>query len=763
MKFNRLALILLLFALAFAAHAQQSYMERADVLEPEKIGHPLNYSAAVEWFGKRSNYCLYVPETENGRKYFLLDLKRGKKTELFEEQQFIEKMDKFLGLPAINKRSRFSRLYPKFDGKNWTKFHICYRGKTLSYDLKNKRISHRIEKSEKTGGFFPELNDKRRYSKDSIFSISAIDHNLYLFRNGGKDSLKISFDGEPDYSFANVKKGEGINLPIGCWIGNSHTYMALRSDKRKVGTLTLVNSLSKPRPVEKTYKFEMPGDENVTQYEIWILNADKGTFRRLTEAEEYKDQEILATRMRRYEVVGNSIYFTRLNRERNKLDLCKIEADGSFKVLIRENCAPHLNEQLFDYRFINCNEILWWSERTGKGKFYLYDSNGRLKKEIGNASQVCAKIEKIDTSARNIIYSAYGGEKGINPNYKFYYSASLDKGIPLLLTSGDGDHSINFSPDGKYIIDSYSRMDMAPKHKICDTKGRLVMELDSCNVNLLLSKGWKYPEVVCVKAADSITDLYGVVYLPLSIEKNKKYPIITNVYPGPQDDQVPQSFSFDDNGNQSLANLGFIVINFSYRGSNPRRGRDFYNFGYGNLRDYATEDVHKVVCEIAKKYKFADINKVGIYGHSGGAFLTVASLLTYPDFFKVGIAASGNHDNNIYTKWWGESFHGVKEITDKNGATRFECKIPTNIEIADRLNSRLLLVTGDMDNNVHPASTLRLAKAFIDKGKRIDMLIMPGAEHEVENKYFLNVVRYYFVENLLGIKQNDINIVSHNL
>ena len=223
------------------------------------------------------------------------------------------------------------------------------------------------------------------------------------------------------------------------------------------------------------------------------------------------------------------------------------------------------------------------------------------------------------------------------------------------------------------------------------------------------------------------------------------------------------SFVVDDNGNQSLAELGFVVINVSVRGSSPLRGREFYCYGYGNPRDYPLPDTRHVGEELASRYPFIDLDRVGIYGHSGGAFQTVAAMLTYPDFFKVGVAASGNHDNNIYIQWWGETFHGVTAETDSvDHRTRFHTHIPTNMELADRLQGDLLLITGDMDRNVPPSSTYRMAHALIEAHKRFDFFILPGKDHGVMDDYYLNLIRYYFVEHLLHPTRRDIDIINHH-
>ena len=211
---------------------------------------------------------------------------------------------------------------------------------------------------------------------------------------------------------------------------------------------------------------------------------------------------------------------------------------------------------------------------------------------------------------------------------------------------------------------------------------------------------------------------------------------------------MPRSFAIDDNGNQSLAEMGFVVVTVAPRGSSPLRGRDFYCYGYGNLRDYAIADDKHAIETLARQYTFIDTTRVGIYGHSGGGAMAATAMMTYPDFYKVGVAASGNHDNNIYIQWWGETFHGLK-------------KIPTNMELAANLKGKLLLISGDVDDNVPYASTLRLAKALIDKNKRFDMIILPGKDHGVWDNYYQNLIRYYFKENLINPSGRDIDIINH--
>lgn len=719
-----------------------------------------NAFPSVAWLEEKDDEFIYSPRIEGENRYYLVNTRSWRKKELFKEKEVYAASDALLCLDEWRERPAFIR--PEFKGKDRRFFTYHYCGKKLIYDLKKKTVKE-VEKEETSAPpLYVKRDYHRKYSADSLYWISAVDDDIYLYFRGNGDSLRLTQDGQVYYSFAtggdreNHKKG--IQCAQGSWIGDTHKYILVRTDKRKVDTISLVDNLSNPRPKTRTYKFPMPGDENVPQYEVFLIDADKREINRIAEMDKFPDQELLMSRMSRYRIVGKDAYILRANRGRSQIELCRLNGhNGSVDVLISEDVSPHLNEQLFDFHILSGGkEILWWSERSGKGRFYLYDEEGRLKNPVGGESSVAGNIVRIDTLKRKLYFAAYGGEKGINPNYRFYYSASLDGGEASLLTPGDGDHSIEFSPSRNYIVDTYSRMDMAPKHQICDLEGKVVFEMESADLASLFKTGWTYPELLALNAADSVTKLYGVVYLPFNIEKGRKYPVIANVYPGPQDDQIPLSFSLDDNYNHSLAQLGFIVLNFQFRGSSPKRGKAFYNYGYGRLRDYALDDLYALIMQIGDKYSFADMDRVGIYGHSGGGFMTVSAMLSRPDFYKVGIAASGNYDNNIYTQWWGESFQGGHWIEDSSGKERFECNIPTSMELAENLKGRLMLITGDMDNNVHPASTMRMADALIRAEKRFDMLVLPGVDHGVGDKYYINLIRSYFAEHLSALSKTEL-------
>ena len=724
-----------------------------------------NQSISVDWLDGDRYFHYSIEDSTGVRHHYIVDTRSWKKKELFDPFSLpVRIAEKINGEGCPDKSGCLPDLsYIQVDGADPHVFTFRHLGRRFSYDSSKDFLE---EVRDPEGTALPEHNDKwyRSYSADSLFCISASGHNLVLYGPGERDSLVLTHDGEQYHSFAvggdSPKDSRDLSSPSGIWVGDSHRFFIVREDKRQVGTLTLVNSLAKPRPVAKTYKFPMPGDRHVTQYDAWLVDADARTITRL-DIDAYPDQKIVVPRFNNFPRTDRYVYFIRMNRPSDIVELCRADAaDGSVDVLIHEECKPHLNEQLFSFHVLNDGkDILWWSERTGKGMYYLYDGEGNLRNSVTPGEDfVSGKIVRIDTLSREIIFEGYGREAGVNPYYTFYYKASMDgRSTPVCLTPGNGTHSIRFSDGGRFIVDDMSRMDLAPRHRIFDMKGRERFRMEDADLSALYRRGWKEPLVMKVHAADSVTSLYGVVYLPFGLDTTKKYPIISSVYPGPQIDLVPTAFFVDDNYNQSLAQLGFVVVNFAYRGSSPYRGRDFYAYGYGNLRDYPLDDDYSVIRQIGEMLPYADTTRVGIYGHSGGGFMTATAMMTRPDFYKAGVAASGNYDNNIYTQWWGETFHGVSERKSQDGTVEFVCDVPGTCELAGNLKGNLLLITGDMDNNVHPASTIRLADALIKAGKHFDMMIIPGADHGLGDKYYVNLIRLYFAEHLLGMDTDYIN------
>ncbi len=639
-------------------------------------------------------------------------------------------------------------------------------------------------------------------SPDEKTVIFARGHNLFMMdaesfalalKKADDKAIKeeqLTTDGEEYYSYARTltdedrkelekqeKDRKDYRVPsiMIFWSHDSKKFACVRQDERKVGALWVINSLAEPRPTLETYKYGMPGEESQPQPEILIFDlASKSKLK--VKADKFKDPTYniftaprrAADSEREYpppprwlSETPDRLYFGRQTRDLHGYEVCVADTGtGEVRVLIEERLNTYVEYQ--PLRLIGGGlELLWWSERDGWGHYYLYDGEGRLKRQVTSGEFNCQGVEAVDEKARALYFTACGREPGVDPYYTHVYRVGLDAGEPKLLTPEKAAHSAQTADSGRSFVDNFSRVDQAPKSVLRDGSGAALLELETTDVSALVAAGFKFPEPFTVKADDGVTDLFGVMYKPFDFDPGRKYPVILYVYPGPQTESVSKTFS-PRNQNIPLAQLGFVVVEVGNRGGSPQRSKWYHNFGYGNLRDYGLADKKRAVEQLALLHPFIDLERVGIYGHSGGGFMTAAALLIYPDFFKVGVSSSGNHENNIYNRWWSEKHHGVKEVTDKDGNVKFEYSIDKNSEVARNLKGRLLLATGDIDNNVHPANTLRLAAALIKAGKRFDFFIFPGQRHGYGdmNDYWFWVRADYFARHLLGDHSQTVDLIE---
>ena len=340
------------------------------------------------------------------------------------------------------------------------------------------------------------------------------------------------------------------------------------------------------------------------------------------------------------------------------------------------------------------------------------------------------------------------------------YRVKADGSGLKLLTRGDYFHEVEMDDEARFVVDNYSRVNTIPYAELTDSEGRRIMTIQESDFSQLKAAGYQFPEPFTVKAADGVTDLYGVMYKPFDFDSTKVYPIIDYVYPGPQVEAVNYPFTRMSVRTDRLAQAGFIVITVGQRGGHPSRSKWYHNYGYGNMRDYPLADHVAAVEQLAARYGYIDLTRVGIHGHSGGGFMSTAAILQYPDFYKAAVSCAGNHDNRIYNRWWSETHHGVREEMTEQGDTIFAYKIATNPEIAGQLKGHLMLVHGDIDNNVHPANTLRVVDALIRAGKRFDLLMLPGQRHgfgDMDEYFYWRMVDF-FTDHLKGWHEKPVDI-----
>jgi dipeptidyl aminopeptidase/acylaminoacyl peptidase len=558
------------------------------------------------------------------------------------------------------------------------------------------------------------------------------------------------------------------------WAKDSKRFSLVRTDQRKVGDLWVIDSLATPRPKLESYRYAMPGEENVDQQELLVF--DRETRQRVkAKADGFKDQSLqvatsrLEARARDKEKTeaiwlgdtSDALYFWRTSRDLHRIDVCRLNTQtGEVKPLVEERLNTYVETQPL-WTLGNGQEFVHWSERDGWGHYYLFDANGKLKNQITTGEFVTGPIQWIDEKLRVMYFMANGREEGEDPYFTHLYRVNLDGTGLKLLTPGNASHSVSMADSGRFFINTRSTVATAPVAELFDSNGLKLADLETTDVTALTEAGFKFPEPFKVKADDGITDLFGVMYKPFDFDPARRYPIIAYVYPGPQTESVTKTFS-PRSQSITLAQMGFIVIEVGNRGGHPQRSKWYHNFGYGNLRDYGLADKKAAIEQLARKHAWIDVNKVGIYGHSGGGFMSTAAMLVYPDFFKVAVSSSGNHENNIYNRWWSEKHHGVKEIEDKDGKVKFEYDIEKNSELAKNLKGHLLLVTGDVDDNVHPANTLRMADALIKANKRFDIFIMTGQRHGYGDMadYFFWLRADYFAKHLLGSSADTVDVIE---
>lgn len=774
-------LLALLCALNLLAQQKANY-QLAARFSPKKL-EKLIFSTSVDphWL-KKSDRFWYMYETTEGKKWYIVDAAKQEKKLLFDHEKLAMQISRIvkdpfdaqhLGLDSM----RFIGDETKIQFEVKSTQEIEKKDTTAKKDTKaaKEKKTFYFEYNLITGELVELIDFKKIKRKPSWANISpdgntivfGKNYNLwYLDKANYEKALlneddttiienKLTTDGVENYAYhgdgafggggeTNVDKEKNKNKrkPVSIlWSPDSKYFNILKSDVRKVKDLWVINSIADPRPTLETYKYWMPGEkESPTDHMMLFDMSNKSGKEIMVSA--FKDQDINvwskpAINNARDDDwkpsvwLGNNdkFYFSRTSRDLKKIDQCVIDIKTlTVKPLIQEQLNTYV--EIKRLGLINDgNEMIEWSERDGWAHFYLYDENGQLKNQITTGAFHCEDIVNIDEKKRILYFTANGKETNEDPYYYHLYKINLDGSGLQLLNAGNFDHAINMNDNGTYFINNYSRVNTKPKSMLVSTDVKKSMELETADFTSLFSAGYKFPQPFKVKADDGITDLYGVMYKPFDFDSTKKYPLIEYVYPGPQTEAVNKSFSKGMDRVDRLAQLGFIVVTVGNRGGHPARSKWYHNYGYGNLRDYGLADKKATAEQLADRYNFIDINKVGIHGHSGGGFMSTAAMLVYSDFFKVAVSNAGNHDNSIYNRWWSEKHHGVKEIISDKLDTSFTYSIDKNPDVAKNLKGKLLLIHGEIDNNVHPANTMRVVNALINANKRFDMLILPTQRH----------------------------------
>lgn len=590
------------------------------------------------------------------------------------------------------------------------------------------------------------------------------------------EETRLTEDGEKYYGYAanNSRRGKTLKeweeekdhrkeADIS-WSKDSERFALVRADQRDVDELWVIHSVVDGRPELEEYKYDMPGEDSVTRNEIWIYDLEDREKVRVQD-DAWADQTMTVVDDRQFHYPGSEeprrrvwlsdgseeLWFLRQSRDRTRADL--MVADAATGEVERTVVEERFNTYFHTGRpeLLEDGDVLWISERDGWSHIYRYGPDGTVEQQLTEGPWHVDEIEAVDQEEGLVYFTANGREEGEDPYYDHLYRARLDGSDLRLLSPGDHDHEVEMGESARFFVDNHSRVNAVPRSVLRNARGEVVAELQEADFTALREAGWKMPEPFRVKAGDGVTDLYGVMYRPFDFDPRKEYPVVLYVYPGPQTEAVAKSFRTSGHL-VGLAQLGFVVVTVGNRGGHPDRSRWYHTYGYDDLRDYGLEDKKATVEQLAARHDFVDADRVGIYGHSGGGFMSTAALLQYPDFFDVAVSSSGNHENDVYNRWWSETHHGVEEVVDDSGQVSFDFAIDGNSELADNLKGRLLLTTGTIDNNVHPANTYRMAEALIEANKRFDFFVFPGERHgyDAAEDYWFWLRAEYFARHLLG-------------
>ena len=795
--------------------AQQAYHQKANYdlasrFSPKKLEKMIFSTSIDPHWTKSGNKFWYMYETTAGKKWVVVDPVKMTKTPMFDNDKLAANLTRIVKDPFDGKHLSIENLKFVRDD-NWIRFEVK---SSLEVEKKDSTKKANAAKEKKIFYFeyhisadsLVELKDHKKpvakpswanVSPDQKWVVYGKNFNLYRMDTANmrkaalndQDSTiveeQLTKDGIQYYGFgegfgesnveqlANAKKRKSV--PV-LWSPNSQHFVVMRTDSRKVKDLWVINSIAEPRPTLETYKYHMPGEKEAPIREMYLFAVADKKMQRIG-VELFKDQEVAAwsadmeKKMRDEEHrplkwLGddNRFYFSRTSRDLKKVDVCSYDITSSkVNVLVEErlNTYIEIRKPLF---FNNGKEFIHWSEQDGWAHLYHYDADGKLKGQVTSGPWHVEEIEGFDEKTKTVYFTANGKEVGEDPYYLHFYKAGLDGSGVKLLNTGDFDHAVVLDDAKKFFVNNSSRVNTAPVSALYDANGKKIMDLEKTDLMALMQAGYKFPEPFTAKADDGITDLYGVIYKPFDFDSTKKYPIIAYVYPGPQTESVNKAFGRSMDRIDRLAQFGFVVVTLGNRGGHPSRSKWYHNYGYGNLRDYGLADKKTVIEQLAQKHKYLDVSRVGIHGHSGGGFMSTAAMLVYPDFFKVAVSSAGNHENNIYNRWWSEKHHGVREqITDK-GDTTFLYAIEKNSELAKNLKGRLMLSTGDIDNNVHPGNTIRMANALIKANKRFDLVVLPGQRHGYGDmtEYHFWLMGDYFSKWLLGDFSQSVDIMEMN-
>lgn len=669
-------------------------------------------------------------------------------------------------------------------------FEFTEGEQAIEFNARRKRFECTITTYICTVGDTVPDRDAYVASPDSTLEVFYNDYNLWLRPLGGGDSTQLTTDGEQWWSYGAGEKRPGErmrndssrNRPNVRWSPDSKKIAVYRQDFRGVEHMHYI-SYTPQRPRHFSQPYALPGDTIVPVPNIHVIDIE--TKRNLPlRISPVPNQLSLGTSSVDSVWTADSKRFRFFYLTRASKSMYFVEADaetGVLRVLAKDTSKTWVETNPRGRpSFMATNDgqdVIWWSQRDGWSHLWRLDgtagittvvtadadggedgdgvagirvtTNGDVvvKNQITSGPWAAGDVLHVDQSKMQIYFIGRGREEGRLVYYAHLYRVNFDGSGLSLLTPEDANHSVSFSPSGEYVVDTYSRIDSPPVTVLRSANGRVIRTLETADISRLEAIGWQPPELFTVKARDNVTDLHGLIWLPPNLDPTKKYPVIEYIYPGPQVGSVGNWAFQTGNENKALAELGFIVVQLDHLGT-PLRSKAFHDNYYGNFGDNGLPDHIAGLKQLAARYPFMDLHRVGIWGHSGGGFASTDAILRYPEFYKVAVSGAGNHDNRSYNIYWAEKYQGLLKRDSVTKKDNFEDS--ANRTLAKNLQGKLLLMHGDMDDNVHPAMTIQVVNELIKANRDFDLVIAPDRGHGLNEPYFIRRRWDYFVRHLMG-------------
>lgn len=732
----------LLFALGsmscislWAQGTVEDYNRAYALREKYNAKHVLYAGVVPHWVDQTSAFW-YVRQTEKGKEYVKVDAASKKRTALFDQQKMASALTEKAGreinaynLPLQNCRLNISldTLRFQLDGKFW------------AYSIKNNRLlDEGAIPSRGKERHWMEVDDEKEgspvTSPDGKWTAFIKNDNVYVREVATGKEKQLSQDGTLSNYYSSYIQ----------WSPDSKSVVSCRIRPVEKRYVYYVESSPADQAQPKLHKQEYakPGDE--LRFKVPCIFEVESGRRLIPSTELFSHQYELSGPM--WNADSKAITFEYNERGHKVYRVLEMSAvDGSVRTLIEEKEEKYVNyPRIYRNYLSDGKRIIWSSERDNYNHLYLYDrATGKPLNQITKGEWYVRGVQHVDEANEVIYFSANGMKKGEDPYLIHYYKINFDGSNLVELTPEEGMHQCWYSSDYKYLVDVYSKVDQAPIAVLRDAKnGKIRMQLDKADISALLANGWKAPEVFSAKGRDGKTDMWGVIYRPSNFDPSKKYPVIEYIYSGPGDQYVPKTFSSYNWWMTSLAELGFIVVQVDGM-TTSFRSKEFEEVCYKNLKDAGLPDHIAWIKAAAQKYPYMDIDRVGIFGCSAGGQESTGAVLFHPEFYKAAYSACGCHDNRMDKIWWNELWMGY--LVDESYSA---C---SNVDNAHLLSRPLMLVVGELDDNVDPASTMQVANALIKANKDFELVVIPGAHHTMGEDFGEHKRYDFFVRHLMGV------------